>query len=809
MKFVNLHTGNVYDGSKPYIHWFENPLSTDLIYVQPICFITNTNKLVVSCRSDVFSLVNPSVIDSAKPENINEFVYTNINDIKVSTYSDCAKSNCILTKSEVQGEQQYIRIIYIIASSSTAAEYVDKFTINGEEFFIGADFYQGNETLKINASNMGVNIPPQIQSSIYSSNVHEEKHDNILLNRKFKELVSNYWDLIANKGSYKSLMNTLEWFEYGDLIRLREIWKHDRSGKDVYDDREVCSVMSEKYKSSFYEFFKTTYFAIWCALQKETGVITQELNPELEAQVFKWSIEDMSLKMSMLGNFYETYFMPIHTELIQASIEDLVFTNTIKVNNRIVDSIDDLINLNSTFKCIVNNDKDVVIGDVSVGVDDNTVFGIRHGEHDEEYNITPIGVKSIEDINVINNDSELKTLLSQNYNGPGAIVPIECIFNIDEDERIVCGDILLTRTDFSGNVHESYVQDLRIAQKMNGNILKFNILLLHSTNEVSIHFVSSKGKHYSKVIDIPMKDISNVVLGMYKVKRNSELKIEDIGNPSNIYAISGIKKPSDYESFNCYDQYIVNDLNPKHNPTGIGLNHVVALEPGWKNVLSDSNRKLINKYYMKINKGTNDIKTVLISKFFIDSMPDEQHIVVPPVGGGDEVEPIMLSSIDRDINMDVMNIKEQLDVIWRSLLKKYVYFSRASYFSGFHHLEPFGSFSDKNSTFEDFTISQYDTLCVMPIMNIPTKDDQGNTIWVTYTYGRDIDENSVSWEFYNRSVNKKYVIKDFILEPNILSTIKEEFKDGYYDIIFKYRFEEDKTAEHEIKLNSAFVKKSI
>ena len=97
-----------------------------------------------------------------------------------------------------------------MASSPVAEEYIDSFWIGDEEFLVGADFYQENESLRINASNMGMNIPPQIQGAVYDSNVHEEKHDNILINRKFKELVSNYWDLIANRGSYKSLINTLK-----------------------------------------------------------------------------------------------------------------------------------------------------------------------------------------------------------------------------------------------------------------------------------------------------------------------------------------------------------------------------------------------------------------------------------------------------------------------------------------------------------------------------------------------------------------------------------------------------------------------
>ena len=68
MRFVNLHTGNVYDGSKPYVHWFEGQQSTDLIYIQPICFITSSNAPVIRCKSDVFSIVDITKLMSTSQE---------------------------------------------------------------------------------------------------------------------------------------------------------------------------------------------------------------------------------------------------------------------------------------------------------------------------------------------------------------------------------------------------------------------------------------------------------------------------------------------------------------------------------------------------------------------------------------------------------------------------------------------------------------------------------------------------------------------------------------------------------------------
>ena len=826
MKFVNLHTGNVFDGSQPYIHWFEGQQSTDLIYIQPICFISPIQAKRVTCSSDVFSIINVDVLLRGADIDINSFKYKNFNSCKVESYvfnppiNDPTHQTYQITE-EGPYKGQYLYMFYIAASSSTAAEYVDGFTIDtidGEEiFFVGADFYQENESLKINASNMGVNIPPQIQGAVYGSNVHEEKHDNILINRKFKELISNYWDLIANRGSYKSLIDTLKWFEYGDAIRLREVWKHNRDGNKIYDDRELSSIMNDKYKTSLNKFFKTTYFAIWCALQKETGRLTAELNPELEARVFKWSVEDMSLKMSLLGNFYETYFMPIHTELIQASIEDVVYTNTIKINSRTLDSLSDLMNLSGTFRCTINDNKEVIIGDVSVGVDDSTVFGIKYGSRllGDSYNTVPVGVKPIEEIDVIYNDNELKTLLSQNYNGPGAVVPIECSFDLGTDEVLTYGDLIITSIDVYGNKYERYTQESNFIGKIDEDgTLRFNILLLYDYNTVRLSFMSSRGRHYSKTVEIPMKDISNVVLGLYKVKRNhySTIKLRDFGDPTNLFTLSRIKIPSNTNGLTKYSQYISYHIpeSSKEPKDGVGLNHIVALNSGWEKVVDVKCNKILDQYYIKLTKGTKNKKTIFISNFFIDSIPAKLQSDMEPVEP--DMHVLKSSMIENSttpggsVEIEFPTIKSDLDYLWDKL-KGYIYFYRSIYFPELHHLEPFGSFADSNSSLSDFTVSQYDTLFVTPSLMLPGYDKDGYSIWVTYLYGKDIE--NASWEFRNRSLNESYIIESSVLEPNILPTSNEELKDGYYDVIFRYRLKTDKESEHELVLNSAFLKKHI
>ena len=147
MKFVNLHTGNVFNGSSPYIHWFEGQQSTGMIYVQPLCFISDNSQSHVSCDCDKFSLLLISHNNlGTVTEDINGFKYRNLESLKVSEMECC--------KGYKMENGNYLHIIYIMAHSDDAAEYVGSIFIDEEEILIGADFYQENESLKINASNL-------------------------------------------------------------------------------------------------------------------------------------------------------------------------------------------------------------------------------------------------------------------------------------------------------------------------------------------------------------------------------------------------------------------------------------------------------------------------------------------------------------------------------------------------------------------------------------------------------------------------------------------------------------------------------
>lgn len=533
MKYIDIKTGEIYNGEYPYIHWFHGELSTDLIYTHSVCFISEYDNLHIKLDSDIFHII----------------------DTEEDTTYDKAIKDEIDVYGKVLNSKYYIYIIYFAASSKVADQYMTEVIVSHKstivsKFMIGADFYGENESLYINLSNFGVELPQAIQKAIYSFDADEDNIDHILLNRKMKELLSNYWDIIANRGSYKSLINSLKWFEWGDLIRIREIWKHEDFGRVIYDDRDLCSVMEEKYNDSHMGFLKTTNISLYVALQKLGDEYDSEFNPLIENISSEWSRKDLMIKLCLLGKFYETYFMPIHLNLFQCTIENIVFTNTIKLMTGTCSGREDyLYNINE-FDCNVKDNSTFELGNVKCIVNNDTFFGDGL-----------IGV----DTEVINSNN-IDLYLKSRYDGVGCIVDFEC--SLPTDERIV---------ESWCKVNDVLIKDYKPFNKEKSFHLLFKA---EGRYIISLQFMTGTSCAYTKTIHINIVDANNIDIKLYKIMKGASTNYPSLSDFNFSRNITG----------DVVYQYIPisKDYNDK---SGIGLNNILILKGNWRD---DS---IINKYY--------------------------------------------------------------------------------------------------------------------------------------------------------------------------------------------------------------------
>lgn len=757
IRFVDLKTGNTFDGSYPYVFWLDGEQSTNIIYSKPICFISQSEEFDIQIENnDIFSLAKLDDLTNSELETIYGFEYHNINNLKVQSLKSIGTAH----------HNYFVHIIYILASTQQPGEYIAEFKIGDERFRIGGDFYSENESLYINLSNNGVEIPEAIQKAIYDINIHEEKKDNIVLNRKWKELLSNLWDVIANKGSYKSLFNSLQWFEYGNRLKLYEIWRNVETQQ--YFSKDIQQILSENFHNTLNGFAKTTYMSLCYALEANKTidgklVLDKEKNPVLEKVASKWSVQDLALKLCMLGNFYETYFMPIHLDLIHSTIEDVVYTNTFKViPGTTVDRSDYIYNFEDV-KCNVKDNDVYRLNKVETFVGPDTLFGLTQEEL-QRYGVM-VGVQT-QPVRKLEGNNQWQQFASQLYNEIGAVVDFEIEIPLLEDDKII-REILVLKTF----ANEQWQYKTKIDTRILGNKINFQLFCpAEGEYDVRLQFDSMSGKAFTKRIKFNVIDTEQVALNVYRIYNMQILDGENLGQPSiiNKYVFNRRELKIEDIDYKRPIQYIpakTDNLNTsKFNWKGVCLNHLMIFNGNLidnRYLISEGELKFLQKYYylrIKTVKTENESKdyTICVSSIF----------------GFHPTQNINIKSIYE-------KLVTQYNIIYR---EDYIFVPE------FHKLveldnERYGRMED----IEYYTITDNDALCVVPGLS----------------YGKCIAE--YDWEFVN--VSKPW------LEPIKLAGVNEPFvtgdnkplEPGYYNIRFHYRLtNEDKI--NTIELDSAFKK---
>jgi hypothetical protein len=751
MKFLNLSTGYSFDGlweenqSKGYIFWFPNEQSIDLTYTMPIAAITESEEpLYLTIEdNDIFSFIqlseNKETIDSytfdGKP------IYTN---------------SYITVPEKVNNK--YIHVFNIACCSKNANEYICKVNIADKGFIrVGADFYGEHEPAYINLSNMGVEISQSVQRAIYDSNVHEDITDNILINRKLKELLSNYWDIIANKGSYKSLLNSLKWFEWNEHLQLREIYKYYNVDKVFFSDKDLVTTINETIEESLKNYIKTTYIALYSNLYIEKDTFDCEYNPELEQVVFKWSLDDIKLKLALLVKYFDLYFLPIHISVLHATVESKVFTNTIKaICNGDIKRIDDFADFNY-IKCNISDNDIFTLTNVKAQVTDNTVFGIKYPETGH------FGVDSFEAEGIVTEDS-IKTFSEQYYVGPGAIIPIKLIIP-NRTEKEFIKQAIIDYTDDSGNiVSYKFYNIFNTVQNNDGSFeipVNFNFLAKVAREyNLRFTFILSTSKTITRTVKLNVEDIDNININVYKVKSKIDIDgftYDDFYNSKHNKYFFRLQSNAEDITKSYYIQYLPYILNTSYDYTGIKLNRTVVIDVKDCTDAEISYLKAVMKNYLCFNRYnivndtiTDNIKyLVFVSKYFFEELPD---------------------------------------LTYNKYYKYKIIRNDLGFYPQFHYMERIGG-----DTIDDYTILPSEAICCAVEINNGAEIED-------FKYGHLIE--SSEWTFYNNLTNESISLpKNISVKQPFIASTDNILSAGYYDIVFKYKLNNELK---EYRLNSAF-----
>lgn len=755
MKFLNLDNGYSFDGlwttdqQRGYIFWFPGEQSIGITYTMPIVIIHDDETPIQLSldNNDVFSFI------SVDENNPNIPIYTNE----------------ILTSVEKVGDT-VVHKFNISATAQTVAEYICNVNIGDYGYIkVGIDAYGEDESLYINLSNNGIEIPYTIQKAIYESNVHEDNPDNILVNRKFKELLSNYWDILANKGSYKSLINSIKWFEWDDKLSIKEIYKHYNAGRVYYNDAKILTMLDDNIKQYIERFTKTNYISLYTSLFNELPTYDNEYNPQLERAVFKWSKEDIQLKIALLAQFFGIYFAPVHIGTLHAVAEDIVFTNTIKALHASEIKRDDCFGSFESALCNINNGQSFKLTNVNAQVTNNTVYGVKYPDITHAFGVDYFPTNAIDDVLID------QTFGAQYYSGPGVIIPIEITIPNQKSRDFVKMTVVDYTTD-SGEIHRLFLNDHFMVR--NGEInIKFNFLAkVAQAYNIRLTFVLGSSNTITHDIKFTVEDTDNLNINVYKIHAKDDtggLTKEDFIDDTGSYMFKIQNSPLG----DVYSQYLPYMLpsNPNFNTyNGIKLTRTVIVDIQNKNELE----------HKHIDIEINFLRAIMMRDFleYIKYEYDEDGNIVTDSYGNPKITYIVFISkrFYQDVPETLYNnvYKYKYNIIRNDLC----------FYPQFHYLEKMDG-----ASIDNYTISQYDAICCAVEIN------NGNKI-EPLRYGHMID--TAEWTFTNNTDNSIVFHPSSSQQPFVANNSKKAITPGYYNISFKYSLTNGVT--NECKLNSAF-----
>jgi hypothetical protein len=321
--------------------------------------------------------------------------------------------------------------------------------------------------------------------------------------------------------------------------------------------------------------------------------------------------------------------MPIHLDLIHSTVEHIVFTNTIKILQDAYVSRRDFVNNIYCFDCNIKNGDVFFLEDVKARVNNSTTLGSSYVDPYKDTII--VGVDN--EVTKINDEEELKTFMSQYYNGIGAIIPFECkvgepiknvIISIKKDNTLIISNTKLVTSN---------------------DPITFNLLCQNEGEYIiNLCFESTSGKYFTKTIKFVVVDNTGHTLKVYKIVR---------GKPSGdqLAADNYVFTHTRNSNLDLVQQVLYSSLEEN---IGIGLQRTVVYEGNVTNIINGFDR------FTKEDKNGNITYTMFVCQDFglcdtsiFDSItnkkirddysyfPSNHHLEEI---GGDKLEDYMISS---------------------------------------------------------------------------------------------------------------------------------------------------------------------
>lgn len=253
----------------------------------------------------------------------------------INQHENVALQVNIAISSEHEGIHK--RILQIKAGTTVVAEI---------EFY--GEVEAEDQRLKILLGNLGASLEEEDFMIFKSHDISEMHPDYQLLNRKRKELLLELNNIKPFVGTYKAILNAIDFFGY-DKITLKEYWINvDKSSKTFGKLHAVpvpnSSVRGEmtrkrlKFKVPSATQKKTSRFSLVYRLNEPDGTFDQ-WDFENVVETFDYTPEEVLIKLYGLKNRLQRDFLPLEAKIIDITGEGDYFTqknlNVWKIQNPI------------------------------------------------------------------------------------------------------------------------------------------------------------------------------------------------------------------------------------------------------------------------------------------------------------------------------------------------------------------------------------------------------------------------------------------------------------------------------------------
>ena len=241
----------------------------------------------------------------------------------ISTHENVALQVNIAVSSDIEGIHKRILLV------KAGADIVARIEFYGE---VEAE----DERLKVLLANLGNSLEEEDFMIFKSHDISEMHPDYQLLNQKRRELLLEMNNIKPFVGTYKAILNAIDFFGY-DRITLKEYWINVDKDSKTFGKLHAIPVPNSSVRGEMTR--KKLKFKLPSKTQKKTSRFSlvyrlNEPNGKFDAfdfaqvdEVFDYTPEEVLIKLYGLKNRLQRDFLPLEAKIVDITGEGDYFTN--------------------------------------------------------------------------------------------------------------------------------------------------------------------------------------------------------------------------------------------------------------------------------------------------------------------------------------------------------------------------------------------------------------------------------------------------------------------------------------------------